>query len=210
MAFNICCWTSRIKYYQREGLLPPGVHTHPNQVDYDDGHADRLRLIRALIDIGGMSASATADLLAVLDATSRNAWQSLGEVQHALANRRKTRRDEPDEDNARRIVDALLERRGWAVDDRSPAHRVLVDTCITLRQLGHDDVISALDDYAEATEAIATIDTNLVKSKSSMSSMTETMIIATTLGDTMLSALRQLAQEHVSRPILSQLKPRDD
>lgn len=199
-----------IKYYLREGLLPSGVHTHPNQVDYDAGHADRLRLIRALIDVGGMSVGATAELLAVLDTTGRNAWQSLGEVQHALASRRKARSVESADDAARGIVDALLERRGWAVDHRSPAHRVLVETCTTLRQLGHDDMISALDDYAAAVELIAATDTELVRNKGSMSSMTETMIIATTLGDTMLSALRQLAQEHVSKPVLSPLKPLGD
>jgi DNA-binding transcriptional MerR regulator len=44
-----------IKYYLRQGMLPPGVHTHPNQVDYTDDHLTRLHLIRALIDIGGLS-----------------------------------------------------------------------------------------------------------------------------------------------------------
>ncbi|MFV8049596.1 MerR family transcriptional regulator [Mycobacterium sp. 48b] len=195
-----------IKYYLREGLLPSGTHTHPNQVDYSADHANRLRLIRALIDNGGMSVSATADLLAVLDTPGQSAWKSLGEVQQALANRSKGRPDGPADDAARGVVDAVLARRGWAVDDRSPAHRALVDTCARLRELGHDDVVSALDDYAAATEVIAAIDTSLVSAKGSMSSMTETMIIATTLGDAMLSALRQLAQEHVSQPILSQLK----
>ena len=56
-----------IKYYLREGLLAPGVHTHPNQVEYTEHHVTRLRLIRALIEIGGLSVSATSDLLSVLD-----------------------------------------------------------------------------------------------------------------------------------------------
>ena len=37
-----------IKYYVREGLLPPGELTSPNQAQYDASHLRRLRLIRAL------------------------------------------------------------------------------------------------------------------------------------------------------------------
>jgi hypothetical protein len=44
-----------IKFYQREGLLPPGERTSPNQADYDERHVRRLRLIRGLIDVGRLS-----------------------------------------------------------------------------------------------------------------------------------------------------------
>ena len=35
-----------IKYYQREGLLPAGERTSPNQVRYDERHARRQRRLR--------------------------------------------------------------------------------------------------------------------------------------------------------------------
>ena len=44
-----------IKYYLREGLLAPGTPTGRNQADYGEAHLYRLRLIRALIDVGGLS-----------------------------------------------------------------------------------------------------------------------------------------------------------
>ena len=44
-----------LKYYLREGLLPPGVATAVNQAEYDDHHVRRVRLIRALLELGGLS-----------------------------------------------------------------------------------------------------------------------------------------------------------
>ena len=189
-----------IKYYLREGLLPPGVHTQPNQVDYDDDHVGRLRLIRALIDVGGLSVGSAAQLLGVLDTGELDAWESVGKVQYALGSRRKAREDGLVDDTARATVDALLARRGWVVRDDSPARRALVEVCATLRRLRHADVVAALDDYADAIEPIAAIDVGLIRDEDSIALMTEKVIVATVLGDTMLSALRQLAQEHISRP----------
>lgn len=196
-----------IKYYLREGLLPPGVHTHPNQVDYDDSHVMRLRLIRALIDVGGLSINAVAQLLAILDSGELSGWESVGKVQYALANRRSTVTGGPLDEQARATVDALLRRRGWHIHDTSPARRALIDVCATLHQLGHDDIIDALDDYAEAVQPIAAIDVNLVKDQNSIAGMAEKVIVGTILGDSLLSALRQLAQEDSSRPVLSHLPP---
>ncbi len=50
-----------IKFYLREGLLPPGHRTSPNQSQYDDEHVRRLALIRSLTEIGGYSLATVAD-----------------------------------------------------------------------------------------------------------------------------------------------------
>jgi DNA-binding transcriptional MerR regulator len=41
-----------IKYYLREGLLPPGAATSATRAEYDEAHLRRLRLTRALEDPG--------------------------------------------------------------------------------------------------------------------------------------------------------------
>lgn len=192
-----------IKYYLREALLPPGIHTHPNQVDYDDSHVMRLRMIRALIDVGGLSVNGVAQLLAILDSGELSGWESVGKVQYALASRRNTVADGPLDEQSRATVDAVLHRRGWQIHDNSPARRALIDVCTTLHELGHDDIIAALDDYAEAIQPIAAIDVNLVKDQNGIAGMAEKVIVGTILGDSLLSALRQLAQENTSRPVLS-------
>ncbi|MFG1796603.1 MerR family transcriptional regulator [Nocardia sp. NPDC049149] len=186
-----------IKYYLREGLLPTGVRTARNQVDYGDDHVNRLRLIRALVDIGGVSISAAAELLAVLDTGSLTAREALGEAMYALRGRRSPVGADQ-QTTAESDVDALLMRRGWQIGADSPARHTLTDVCAALRQLGHTDVLAVIDDYAAAAEAVATIDIGIVRAEPTVERMTETAIVGTVLGDTMLSALRRLAQEHVS------------
>ncbi|MGY2062506.1 MerR family transcriptional regulator, partial [Nocardia gipuzkoensis] len=133
-----------IKYYLREGLLPPGVRTHPNQVEYGEDHVNRLRLIRALLDIGGLSVDAAGELLSVLDTGTLAAREALGEVLYALGGRRSPV-GEKGRESAAADVEALLDRRGWQVDAQSPARRTLVDVCAALRLLGHADMVAAMD-----------------------------------------------------------------
>ncbi|MBB5916239.1 DNA-binding transcriptional MerR regulator [Nocardia transvalensis] len=190
-----------IKYYVREGLLHAGVRTHHNQVDYAEAHVNRLRLIRALIDIGGLSVEASKELLALLDTGTLTPRESVGEVLYALGGRRSpVGRDE--QEAAEADVEALLARRGWRIHGESPARRTLIDVCAALRSLGHADVVSAMDDYAAASESIAATDIGLVRGESTLERMTETAIVGTLLGDTLLSALRRLAQEHLSQDLL--------
>ncbi|MEU2030329.1 MerR family transcriptional regulator [Nocardia amamiensis] len=190
-----------IKYYVREGLLPSGLRTHRNQAEYGDDHVSRLRLIRALLDIGGLSIEAAKELLAVLDSGSLSARDSLGHVQYALGGRRSPVGDEQREAAARDVA-ALLDRRGWRIHEDSPARGTLVDVCAALRLLGHVDVVAAMDDYAGASEAIAATDIALVGTERGLERMTETAIVGTILGDTLLAALRRLAQEHLSSTLL--------
>jgi len=44
--------TATIKYYLREGLLRPGEAVGATQASYDEGHVERLRLIRVLREVG--------------------------------------------------------------------------------------------------------------------------------------------------------------
>lgn len=194
-----------IKYYLREGLLPPGVHLHPNQVEYAEHHLTRLRLIRALIDVGGLSVNATSDLLDVLDSPDLDAWESVGKAQYAISSRPGRTSGEPDA-AAEEIVVGLLERRGWRVRADSPARKLLIEQCATLHALGHDDIVGALDRYAAAVEKVVAVDISLISQKSEqdeIASIIEKVIVATVFGDAVLSALRQLAQEHTSRALLT-------
>jgi DNA-binding transcriptional MerR regulator len=193
-----------IKYYLREGLLPPGVSTQPNQAHYADSHLARLRLIRALIDIGGLSINTASKLLAVLDSPELGPWESVGKVQYALSQRHGAIPGPVHDENASRVVDELIARRGWDIRPGSPARRTLTDICATWDRLGHTDMIAALDDYAEAIAAVVAVDIKLITDQSSLAETIETVIVGTVIGDSMISALRQLTQEHVSRAPLEE------
>ena len=56
-----------IKFYLREGLLPRGRSIATNLADYDESHVRRLRLIRALTEVGGLPLTMVRTVLGAVD-----------------------------------------------------------------------------------------------------------------------------------------------
>jgi DNA-binding transcriptional MerR regulator len=187
-----------IKYYVREGLLPPGELTSPNQAQYGEAHLRRLKLIRALVDVGDLSIAATRDVLASLDAPGKTLHERLGKAQHAVTPSLRGDVDEESRALACRQVEELVRERGWQVKPTSPAWLLLTQVLATLHSLGQDDLAALLDDYADAAEELADAEVRCVLSRPDVESILEGVVIGTTLGDGMLAALRRLAQANVS------------
>jgi DNA-binding transcriptional MerR regulator len=187
-----------IKYYVREGLLRPGELTSPNQAQYDESHVRRLKLIRALVDVGGLSIAETRDVLAATDDPGASVHETLGKAQYATTPRRDYHVDEVTRAAAVREVDDLLRRRGWQVKATSPARELLAEAISALHALGQDDLLPKLETYAVAAEAVAAADLALILGRDSLESMVEGVAIGTILGDVVLAALRRLAQENAS------------
>jgi DNA-binding transcriptional MerR regulator len=187
-----------IKYYMRERLLPPGELTSPNQAQYDDAHLRRLKLIRALIEVGGLSIAATRDVLASIDAPGKSLHETLGKAQYATTPRRDYHADEQARGAALQEVDELIARRAWQINPASPARQLLAEALAAFHGLGQDDLLASLDEYADAAEQIAAADVNGVLRRGDLDSTLEGVVVGTVLGDTLLAALRRLAQENVS------------
>jgi len=58
---------SKIKFYIREGLLPPGNQQARNQATYEPRHLERLALITALREVAGLSLEVIARVTDQLD-----------------------------------------------------------------------------------------------------------------------------------------------
>jgi DNA-binding transcriptional MerR regulator len=185
-----------IKFYLREGLLPPGERTSPNQAQYGEEHARRLKLIRALVDVGGLSIVASRAVLGHLDAVDVCTLEQLGKVQYSLTQRRER---EPEEDEAWRAaeeqVGQLLDRHGWTIRGGNPARAGLTEAIATLRRLGQHDVLDLLDRYADAAEELADAEVAAVWKRSSIEDRAEGVVTFAVLADALLAALRRLAQE---------------
>jgi DNA-binding transcriptional MerR regulator len=193
-----------IKYYLREGLLPPGERTGPNQAAYDDGHVRRLRMVRALIDVGGLSVAATRGVLAAVDDPEVPLHEALGQAQATTTPRHAE--DAEDDDEARagaeRALSALVARRGWGVSPHNPAWGTAVGVLATYTRLGDDDLAGQLGLYAEAMEDVARREVGAVVDRGDRARTVEGAVVGTVLGDTLLAALRRLAQEHCSNELL--------
>ncbi|MCX5413727.1 MerR family transcriptional regulator [Streptomyces sp. NBC_00059] len=189
-----------IKFYVREGLLPPGELTSPNQARYGDGHERRLRLIRALMDVGGLSLSAIAEVLTTIDDPGQPVHEVLGVAANRITSTESVESGEaePGSAEAREEVAALLARRGWRVSEDNPAARSLVGVLAALHRAGHGGFAELLDVYADAAEPVAHADLDYVRRRVAREDLVESVVVGTVLGEAMFGALRRLAHVEAS------------
>lgn len=187
-----------IKYYLREGLLHPGEATAATQARYDDGHLHRLRLVRALVDVGQLSLTATKRILDAVDDDSVGLHHLLGIAHHALGPRADPPDDDPEWATVHAEVDALLAELGWHVSAHAPGREVLTRALVTLRRLGQRAAATELRPYAEAVRGLATLELSGFVEQAPRTDLVERAVLGTILYEPVLLALRRLAQEHES------------
>ncbi|MFE9660171.1 MerR family transcriptional regulator [Streptomyces sp. NPDC005955] len=187
-----------IKYYTREGLLPPGERIGPNQVRYADPHVSRLKLIRAMLEVGGMSVAAAREVLARVDVPGRTVHGVLGVAQSAVSGSGVERGTEAQRERAERVADALARRHGWAVKPGNPGRAALVQLIVTYHDLERDDLLALLDAYATAAEGLARAELSAVAAVPTADGKVESVVLGTVLGDAAMAALRRMAQESAS------------
>lgn len=185
-----------IKFYVREGLLAPAERLGANQSSYDDGHLARLRLIRALVDVGGLSIAGARAVLAALDDEGLALGYVFEIASHALPVSVPPSAD-PDSEGRQRI-DRLIAERGWHASPGNAGRAVAARVLDDYRALGRDDLTATLDVYADAAELVAHADLGAVAAATSRAAMTETVVVGTVLGDVLLAGLRRLAHEEAA------------
>lgn len=200
-----------IKYYLREGLLPAGERTSPNQASYDEGHVHRLRMVRALIDVGGLTVAATRDVLAAVDDPEVPLYEALGRAS-GTTTEPGGQGDATDEawTAAERTLATAVDEHGWAVSDENPAWHTAVGVLATYARLGDDDLAAQLGIYMRAMEEVAEREVAAVVDRGDRARTVEGVVVGTVLGDTLLAAVRRLAQQHCSLRLLGEtpLRPR--
>jgi DNA-binding transcriptional MerR regulator len=183
-----------IKYYLREGLLRPGEHTAPNQARYGDEHVRRLRLVRSLREVGGLSIEAIRDVVVVLDDPDRSFHDVLGAAHRALA----PPSDRPPEPDALRSVDGLLDDLGWQVAPDAAGRALLARALAGLRDVDGDVGAEVFRHHAETVDALAALEVDHVVRRNSRAEAVEALVIGTVVFERALVALRLLAHEHHS------------
>ncbi|GGN76142.1 transcriptional regulator [Streptomyces albiflavescens] len=191
--------TATIKYYLRERLLPPGHQINATTAEYDEEHLRRLRLVRAMIQVGRVPVAKVREVLGHVDDDSLGRTIRLGAAMWALP-----QVPEPDEDDefvqaAEQEVITLLDRLGWENTKRlttiSSAYRSLVVAMAALRRIGYDWEAELLEPYAELMHRAAVLDLNLLETQPSEAERIEFAVLGAILIEPVLQALHRLAQE---------------
>ncbi|QLE74146.1 MerR family transcriptional regulator [Streptomyces rectiverticillatus] len=195
--------TATIKYYLREGLLQPGRRISATQAEYGDEHVRRLRLVRALIQLGKVPVATAREVIAAAEDDSLEHHRRLGAATSALAHRREAAvDDDPAAEAAGRTVDALLEHLGWRYDqevaDLSPAYRTLVAAVAALRRLGYPCGVAHLLPYGRLAARLAVTDLDLIEEEPTPAAQVEAAVALTVLYEPVLLSLRRLAHAEES------------
>ena len=188
-----------IKFYLREGLLAAGERSSPNQAEYADDHVTRLRLIRAFLEVGGLSIAAARDVLAALDDDTVPFGETAAIASQAIP-AGPARGGDADHGGATVVAD-LVRRRGWHVSAENPGLGLAARVVDDYRALGRDDLLATLDVYADAAERVAAADLAAVAATPDRADRTQTIVVGTVLGDALLAGLRRLAHENASSSV---------
>ncbi|MGC4029404.1 MAG: MerR family transcriptional regulator [Steroidobacteraceae bacterium] len=179
-----------IKYYLREGLLFPGTLTSSTQAQYDEAHAARLRLIRALLGPAGLSITQVREVLHIIDDPGPDMFTLLGRVQLATA----PRREEPDIAAALELIASA----GWQIDADCPEVRQLAAALAGLAAAGFVPPEGMLERYAAGMDQLACAEIAHIPTASAEAAVRYT-VLGTLLIEPVLLALRRLAQQDAAR-----------
>ena len=206
-----------IKFYLREGLLPAGRRTSRTTAEYDDAHLERLRLVRALGDPGGLDLGAIRRVIAAIDTPDPRRIDVLATAQDALLGADVGGAGGDGADPGGKGTDAgaasdpdgtasypqgdararaWARARGWIAPAGDPALRRLGQAWSAARQAGLDLDAERLDAYADAMARVAAIDVDSVPEDPR--DAVRQVVVGTVMIEPVLAALRLLTQRELS------------
>jgi DNA-binding transcriptional MerR regulator len=186
--------TSTMKYYLREGLVHGGERVERNQTTYDETHVHRVKLVRALIETGGLSIAATKHVLSTLDSDDTSLAHTFEAAQHALGVGGASAA--PPGEDARRRITRLAAGHGWKTTAENPGFEVAARAIEAFSTIGFAPSDEMLDAYASAAATIARADLTALTTRARPDLVAELMVVGTVLGDALIAGLRRVAQEH--------------
>lgn len=186
-----------IKYYLREGLLPPGEAVGATRAVYDESHVRRLRLVRALVTIAGLGLDRVREVLAAVDSAHEEdaaLMRAVGAAHMQLSSPPPS----PPSDESRDRVAALVRRKRWrtAVDgSHAVALAAALDTAAAAGQPMSDETLEV---YAQAAADVARRDLATTPRRDPDVAATYA-VIGTVVNEPVLVQLRRMAHEHLGR-----------
>ncbi|MET7334130.1 MerR family transcriptional regulator [Nonomuraea sp. NPDC005650] len=189
-----------IKYYLREGLLHQGEQTAATRAEYDESHLRRLRLIRALLEVGRLPVASIKKIIEAVEDESLPIHLMLGTAHYALS---AAVEPEPGEEwqIARDQVDHLISDQGWDISPAAPARDELAQTIVRMRQL---DLPVDLKPYVEvAQKLVSEVEMDTIPFHGPRDAAVEALVLGTVLYGKAFEALRRMAQESESARRLS-------
>ncbi|WP_326552320.1 MerR family transcriptional regulator [Micromonospora sp. NBC_01813] len=199
-----------IKFYLREGLLPPGKRTGRNQADYGKEHLSRLYLITTLTVVGRLPLSAVREIVAAIDDRGMQLDGLCRVINEALVPVDREDEAGPIGTAARKQVDDFVDSLNWSVDPGAPSRSTLTQVLTALRLLGWNDGVEVFTPYQEAAEIIASRELEKIPTDANEEEAAVMLVARTVLFEVAWCALRGMAHEHILTTRLANAREEDD
>jgi len=187
-----------VKYYLREGLLPPGDVVGPRRAEYDESHVQRLRILRLLREIGGVPVSS---LLVVMDALDDEDLP-IHDVMTLTADVISAGPEPGAQDSASlAIVDEVIETMGWDGLRAESVDRLRLAALVAALN-GPGPLVASVDVlryYAGVADELARTEVRHIDYTRDRTDLLEEMITGSVLFGQIFGLLRQMGQEHHHR-----------
>lgn len=190
-----------VKYYLREGLLPPGEAIGATRAVYDERHVRRLRLVRALVEVAGLSGERIRAVIAAVDDSGADLHDVLASAHEELS---PVPEREPSA-ASRDLVARLVEERGWQVTPGGRHAEALAAALDALASAGQGLPDEALETCADAMSTVAEQEIASMSGESREDAATYA-VTGTVLVEPVLLTLRRMVHEHVSAQRFSERK----
>lgn len=184
-----------IKFYIAEELLPRGELQSRNRAVYTASHLERLQLIRALVDVGGISLARVRRLVQALDADEPE-MMTLAAAQDAVSSDTPA---QPPSASALARVRAVL---GIEADSTLYDHPSAYVAAAALDAFeafdSSIDTAPWLAALAAGARSAAAADIDLLPPGGTPTDRARTAALGTAFGDILLTELRRLAQATIA------------
>lgn len=179
-----------VKYYLREGLLPPGISTGATQARYTEDHVRRLQVIKALTSAAGLPLQKVKVVLELIDNPGDDMYSALGRAVASLP----PYRDDAADDFPR--ARALLEHVGQLYDPGYAATAQLEHALEAADEAGIGMTVERFEAYARQIRGIAEFE--LQRMEGSDLSPIEYAVLGTALYEPVILAMRRLAHQDIA------------
>jgi DNA-binding transcriptional MerR regulator len=183
-----------VKYYLREGLLPPGDVTGPRRAEYDEAHVRRLRILRALREVGSAPVAALQVIVDAVEDDSRPMHDVLCQISDELSPPLPV--DGPEQAAAPQ-VNAVIAGVGWTGVRKDAAARLRLAELV---QLVSDELLTVdagiLAYYAQLADELCRTELALIDRTKDRQGTLEDMLVGEAVFGEVLTLLRRLGHEH--------------
>ena len=185
-----------VKYYLREGLLPPGAKTTARTAEYDDRHVRRLTLLRVLRSVGAIPVSRLRTLVEATEDTRLSVHDMFARATDALA-------PEPPPHVAPEVrarADRVLAAAGWTAVRPEAVDRDNLAVALEAVRVAMPGVPveAAAEVYARLADDLARLEIASLHDDGDREHLLEQMVVGTVLFERVLTVLRRLAEEQHS------------